>query len=398
MRSTLRLGLSLGLLAPIALQAAPEPQAFDFGAGKLIPTLKIVQKSDDNIYSQPSSAESDSITEVNPVVQFMAQQDANSFAVTYTGDYGKYWDNSDDNYADHTLSFDAILSGSDMLTVDLGASLGKAHDNRGEGSSEGINFASRKEPDEYDINNISILADIGRDSAQVGIELEAGRTGIEYTNNSNETAFRDRDESRLAARLYTNISGGKTRLFAEIANEDIDYDITPLLSQSLDNEEQSYSVGVSWDATAKSSGSIKVGRLEKDFDSAAYGSADDITIWDVGIVFSPRTYSHLLFSASVDAKETNGTGAFIEAQDLSVTWVHGWSERLSSTVMLASGDDDYENDPRSDDRSLFSVGLSYDWQRWISVGATYSQSERDSNNSSFDFDRDIFQISFDMTL
>ena len=320
MRSTLRLGLSLGLLAPIALQAAPEPQAFDFGAGKLIPTLKIVQKSDDNIYSQPSSAESDSITEVNPVVQFMAQQDANSFAVTYTGDYGKYWDNSDDNYADHTLSFDAILSGSDMLTVDLGASLGKAHDNRGEGSSEGINFASRKEPDEYDINNISILADIGRDSAQVGIELEAGRTGIEYTNNSNETAFRDRDESRLAARLYTNISGGKTRLFAEIANEDIDYDITPLLSQSLDNEEQSYSVGVSWDATAKSSGSIKVGRLEKDFDSAAYGSADDITIWDVGIVFSPRTYSHLLFSASVDAKETNGTGAFIEAQDLSVTW------------------------------------------------------------------------------
>ena len=87
--------------------AAPDPQSIEFAGGKLIPQLFIATKHDDNIFSQATDEESSTITYLKPSVQWQQEIDTTSLAVTYTGDYGRYWDSSDDNYEDHTLSFDA---------------------------------------------------------------------------------------------------------------------------------------------------------------------------------------------------------------------------------------------------------------------------------------------------
>ncbi len=399
MRCRIFLSTAAVVLVSGAVQAAPEPQAFDFGSGKLIPMLEVIQKRDDNIFSQANGEESDSITQVKPVVQFLSRKNASSVALTYTGDYGKYWAviwNSPDNYADHTLSFDALLSSSDMLSIDFGASLGRLHDNRGEGSSEGLNAAQRKEPDEYDLNNVNLLLDFGRDTARLGIELEAGRSAIDYSNNRTETRFRDRDETLLGARLYAR-GTGKTKFFLGVSTEEFEYSTSPLFGSSIDNDQDAWFVGAEWEATGKTTGAIKFGSMDKDFSAAARGD-DDVTVWDIDVTFSPRTYSHILFSASNDARETNGTGAFIEARDLTLSWLHQWSDRCSSTVSYGTGDDDYASDTRQDDRDSFAISVAYDWQRWITIGAGISRSERDSNQNSFDFEKNVIQVSLDMTL
>ena len=388
--------LTIGVLAAGA-QAAPDPQAIDVGGGKLIPLLTVVTKHDDNIFSQPNGEESDTITTLKPSVQWLQQKDTTALALTYTGDYGKYWDSSDDNYDDHTISFDAVMAASDMVRLDAGASYGWQHDNRGEGSSEGINALSRGEPDEYEISNINVAVDLGRDSAMFGVRLTGSRDDIEYQNNRNETIFRDRDETSLAARFYGKLSGGKTKLFAQVSQKDISYDSNPLLGGKLDSEEQGYSVGMEWEITGRTSGEVRVGRVDKEFDSAARRDGS-INIVEAQVTWAPRTYSQFILGVSRAPRETNGTGNFIEAQDVSLTWLHGWSDQLSSMVTISDGTDDYSGNPRSDDRQYYSVSLDYDWRRWMTVGASYTYQERDSNNALFEYDKSVFAVKVDLSL
>ena len=380
-----------------ASYAAPEPQSIDLGGGKLIPQLSVSTKHDDNIFSQATGEESDTITNLKPSVQWLQERDSTSLAITYTGDYGLYWDSNDDDYEDHTLSFDASFAASEYVRAEVGASYGWLHDNRGEGSSEGTNALSRGEPDEYEISSISADIDFGRESAMFGFRLMASQDDIQYQNNRNETVFRDRDESSIAGRLYGKLSGGKTKLFVQVSEKDITYDEDPLLGGKLDNDESGYSVGVEWEATAKTSGSIRIGEVDKEFDSAARGG-DSLNIWEASVTWSPRTYSHLILSSAKTPRESNGTGSYIEARDTSVTWLHSWSDLVSTTATIADGTDSYYGDAREDDRTTYSISASYDWKRWITVGASYSFQDRDSNDSTFDYDKSVFSVNVDMSL
>lgn len=378
------------------VEAGPQPQSFDFGAGKVIPMLKVSQKQDDNIYSQATNEQSDTVTLVSPVVQFQAQKDSDSYAVTYSGDFGKYWDNSRDNFDDHTLSFDALLSPNDYYTIDVGASVARLHEGRGEGSSEGINALQRPEPDEYDLSDINAVLDLGRDSAKVGVELEAQRTDQEYTNNQSETRYRDRVSTQLGARVYTKLSG-KTRVFFGLSQQDFAYDELPLFGPTLDSENQKWFVGARWEVTGKTSGEVRVGNLDKDFD-ASTRSDDDFGFWTASVTWSPKSYSVINFTANNDARETNGTGAYIESRDFSVSWQHAWSQRLRSTVSLNDGSDSYQGSPRSDDRTDLSFGIDYDWQRWMNIGARYQFSDRESNQNQFDYDKNVFLVNVNLSL
>jgi uncharacterized protein (PEP-CTERM system associated) len=116
------------------------------------------------------------------------------------------------------------------------------------------------------------------------------------------------------------------------------------------------------------------------------------------VIWSPRSYSQVFLSGSSEALETNGTGAFIESTNFSMNWVHAWSERMRSNIAFSVGDNSYEDDPRNDDLTNFSVGFDYDWQRWITVGASISRDDRESNDSQFDYDRNIVSVSLDMSL
>jgi len=377
--------------------AANEPQSVELGGGKLIPQLSVGLKHDDNIFSQAVREQSDTILTLKPSVQWLQEKDTTSLAVTYSGDYGVYQDSGDDDYDDHTVSFDASLSPSEFVAADFGASYGWLHDNRGEGSSEGITAISRGEPDEYEIGNVNVEVDFGRDSAMFGFLLSASVDDIEYQNNRNETVFRDRDETAIAARVYAKLSGGKTKLFVQASQKDNSYDEDPILGGKLDSDEDGYSAGIQWEATAKTSGLIRIGQVDKDFDSAARKDSS-VNIWEVEVVWSPRTYSHLILNSSSAPKETNGTGSFIDSQDTSLTWLHAWSDDLNTTLSIADGTDEYERSFREDDRQNISLSLKYDWRRWATVGASYTYSERDSNQNLFDFEKNIFAVSLDMSL
>ena len=389
--------LVVALFSLDAAGAPDAPQSMQVGGGKLIPLLFVQTRYDDNIFSQATSEESDLIVNLRPSVQWLQEKNANSVALTYTGDWGLYRDNQDDDYNDHTFSFDSHWEPTDKFRGDLGASYGFFHDNRGEGASEGVIGLSRAEPDEYELGNVNVQIDFGRDSAMFGASLIAYVNDIEYQNNRIETQFRDRDETYMAGRLYGRLSGGKTRFFVEVSHEDFEYDTPPIVGGPLDSTQQGWAVGVQWEATAKTSGAIKVGEVEKEFDFGGRGE-ETITSWDVDITWSPRTYSSFYLSASNTPRESNGTGSFIEQRNYSITWLHGWTDLLTTTASVGIGDDEFSASSRQDDRESYRVGLSYSLRRWLTLGASFTHTERDSSRQHFDFDRNAIAVSLDMSL
>ena len=367
----------------------------------MIPTLAVTFEHDDNIFSQPNNEESDTKTLVRPSLQWLQESEKTTLAVSYSGDYGLYWDSDDDDYDDHTISLDAMISPTDIFRAKVGAFYGWLHDNRGEGSSEGINALTRGEPDEYEMSTVGVELDFGRESGMFGVEIEASEDRIQYSNNRNETIFRDRDESYVAGRLYSRISGGKTKLFVQVDDNDIVYDNDPLLGGKLDSTEQGVSIGVEWEATAKTTGMLRIGEVDKEFDSVARrGNDSSLSTWEASVIWAPRSYSTVTLSASKMPNETNGTGDFIDSKNYTIGWNHSWSDRLATRVSFTDGADAYVGDAsgRDDDRQTLSLGVDYDWQRWMTIGANYSYSERDSDINTFDFEKNIFSVTFDMSL
>jgi len=387
----------IGALVSIPATAATQPQAMDMGPLKFVPTLGLSHRYDDNIFRQAEPNEVDSwVTVAAPQLQLIGEKDANMFALTYMGDYGIYADSSADNYTDHTLSLDAMLEANDQNRFKLAASTAMLHDNRGEGSSEGVIAGSRAEPDEYDATGISGVYDFGHETAVFGLALSAGTTDVEYQNNLSETSFRDRNDTDLGIKLYGRLSG-KTRAFVELVKREIDYDVTPIAGAILDSEEQNVLVGAEWDITGKTTGSVKVGRLDKDFEAASLTDSDFVN-WQAMVSWAPRSYSLLSLVASKTPQETNGTGSFIESSSYSLFWMHDWSDRLHSSVDAGFGKDIFVDDPRIDDRKNYGISLNYDFDRWFNVGVGYVYTDRESNANQFDFDRGQFRLSLSASL
>jgi len=170
-----------------------------------------------------------------------------------------------------------------------------------------------------------------------------------------------------------------------------------LLGASLDSQEQNVLVGVEWEATGRTTGTSKVGRLSKDFDADLRGDASFIN-WEASVLWMPRTYSSFTLMANKVPQETNGTGSFIEMSSYSVDWAHDWSSYLHSNVNLGLGKDTFQNDPRVDDRERLSASVNYDVDTWMNIGLGYSYMRKDSNNSLFDFDRSQLMLNFDVSL
>jgi polysaccharide biosynthesis protein VpsM len=380
-----------------AVSAATDPQSIAVGGASLIPTLKVEQSHDDNIFSKPSDEKSSTETSLIPRLEYYAEKnEQNYLSVSYDGDYTRYWDSRDDDYEDHTFGVSGAYSRSDMFRLSGDASTARLHDDRGTGASEGVNAETEGSPDEYDKDQAGVMIDIGREQARFGASFSARTIGTEYTNNRDITAFRDRDDMTLDGKIYARVSG-KTRLFAGYRTTDFEYDSRTSDGDTLDSDESTGFIGVEWEATGRTTGTIEIGRLDKDFDSPLIGK-QDITVWNVGVKWQPRTYSTLSLTAKKNAAETNGTGAFIEQQDTGVSWNHDWSERLHSTVSMTWGDDEYAGSSRQDDREDFMIGLDYDWRRWVNIGLRFQATERDSNDNSFDYDRRQVYLTFDMSL
>lgn len=394
------LALAAAIVSTNAL--ALEPATIKVGVFDVVPAVGIDQRYDDNIFSQASDEEDSWVTVIKPAVSATADFGSVEVELAYQHTAGYYDNSSDDNFNDNRLEANLSWELNHRNQLDLKAIYNDSHEDRGTGFSEGVGAGGIDEPDTFEETTVDAKYTYGGDTSRGRLVLNLANYSKDFTNHRDLTRGRDRDDFKTGATFLWRV-GGKTDVLAEVRRTDIDYVSDPAdvvgVFDTLDSVATKYLLGVTWEATAKTQGSIKVGQAKKDFDDS---DRDDFsgTSWEVGVQWAPKTYSVLSLNTAREDRETNGTGNFIDAETFGLGWEHNWTDRFSSNVYYNLEQETYEDDAagREDDLTSYGVRFDYEMRRWLELGVSAVYSERDSNLNGFDFERNQVTLHLLMSL
>ena len=365
------------------------------GGGILFtPSLRLGLMNDDNVIYSDSGKHDSVVAVVNPNFELSADNGISTYNLTYSLSKGEYFDSEQDNYLDHALGGDANWELNARNRVTLAGSYEDGHEARGSGFSQGSG-SSLDEPETYQEDDIHGIYSFGAEAAKGRIDLTLGTGGRDY-DGGDRTRYRDRGADYASLEFFFN-TGGKTELLAEVTRRKIDYDYTDVGVETLNSTETDLLLGITWEGTAKTSGTIKVGSRQKKFDSAARRDSTGPR-WEVGIRWLPRTYSAFDLLTERGSEETNGVGNFIDSQRYTLSWTHSWLERLSTEASISYSDLEYEGSNRDDDLDISSLSVKYQMRRWLALSLGMELSDRDSSIDVFDYDRNLTFIGIQATL
>ncbi len=354
----------------------------------IYPALTLGIGQNDNVGLAPNNELSSMYTTLSPALIAELRSGPQTFTAGYFGNYAWFKDSSADNYRDHQLSGAANLSFDARTGLKLNAEYLKRHDPRGS--------TDRAISDSPDLWHSSALAGefrYGAKDAQGRIEVAAGLAQKRYDNNREITEFGDLNTGFISGTFYYRVAP-KTSMLFQASHTDLDYRTDASL---LDNRERRYLTGVTWDATAKTSGTVKLGLLQKDFKDASRSDFSGFS-WEAAGRWSPLTYSHLDLTTSRAATDPSGLGNYIVTRQFSARWTHDWSSRFTTEASAAFANDAYNGVERADRRNSLGLRAHYKIQRWLRVGAEYDYARRDSSLDTYDYNRNLFMLTLGGTL
>lgn len=355
-----------------------------FGSVMVYPTLTVKYGHDSNITQSPDSAPKASSNYQQYKAELAADYEArgDKYALTYAADVYRYSNSTRDDIQNNILG----LTGANNFTARnaINWRLGYTDGYEPRGSTD----VTGPDPNHYEDAIASATYRYGAQDAMGRIEVDLSRNSRKYLNNRDITTKLDKDIDAYGARFYVRVMP-KTQLFIEGRRSETQYR-TPAsgaLEKALDNTETSYRLGVTWDATAKTRGTLKVGQTTRD-----YAVRDDFkgTTWDLNVNWSPVTYSKIDFVANRSASDTTATNLntnYLLLTSYGLKWRHAWLERLRTDVGYTLLNTDYRGDIRRDKQRTVNAGLHYDFRSWMSIGTEFSYAKRDSTVDTFDFNR-----------
>lgn len=391
--------LFLAVLVCNVTTAAVQPADISAGPISITPFIQIEQGYDDNIYSASIKKDiKDSIyTILSPTIEAVAEDGLNAYRASFLLQKGIYYASTEDNFLDYDAALDVHIETDARNSFDISARISDRHEAQGTGIAEFNNTAyDVDKPLRYDEFALSGSYTHGAETAQGQLIIDVGYEDKQYTNFRDITTFRDTDIFYAGAALQYQAKP-KTSLLLEARYKDIDY-ITDYES-SLDSTTLRLLAGLSWESSARTTGTIKLGRVERHLPSP---DRDDFSgnSWQAVLLWSPRTYSTFRVSTSQTEKESNNRADFINSQAIRLSWNHRWNDQFLSVIRLGKTHDDFigSEDNRVDDSDHASIELNYDLRRWLSIGGSWTMQDTESNVEGIPFKRNVFAISVDASL
>ena len=388
--SRLALTFAVILLLPGAVLAAERIP----DDGKAIqPNLGIRFDFDSNIYSTSVDEIESWISIITPAILFSTAPAQQRYSLLYEGEYGRVFADSADDYADHVLTGVAQFQLSSRGQVDFAAATEKGHWGRGSYQTDGLDPTSPSfpaGPDKFDRHKWGGKIRYGAEGNRGRLRFGFGGSQLDYTNNRERTQFLDYETLSGSAGLSL-LFHQRTAVVFDAVFTDIRYENERPGEVSRESEDWRLLLGLTWEATAKTSGSIRFGLQRRRFDDPSLGKTSNPS-WDVNVRWSPREYSHFDFATSRRNEETFAEGAFIDVSAYKVAWTHEWNRGWESIIKLTRNDSQFVGSPRDQDFTESSLGLRYRQGRLLTWEAGYARRSRDSSLSELVYDGDMFSI------
>lgn len=295
---------------------------------------------------------------------------------------GLYTSSRDDNYLDSNLDTRVDYAIDRRNFVRAGITNARGHDPRGS-----TDRPSGEHPDKYRLGDPYFNYAFGAPGARGRIEVYYNDTFKRYVNNREFTAASDRDQREYGAAFYVRMMP-RTYGLVEAREDDIRYKVP---NSPLSADEKRLYLGVSWEATGATTGTIKFGRLKRDFGES---TAQDFSgnSWEGLVTWAPRSYSKFDVYTARQTNESTGLGNFILTSVGGVTWSHDWTSYIRSGVDVRYQRDAFQGFDRTDKTWLTGFKVGYKFRRWLTLGAEYDYWKRDSNLDVYDYTRNLFMI------
>ncbi len=356
------------------------------GQMEIHPFVSVKEIFSDNIYYTPTDEKRDSILETSPGVKMQLPIRMHRFEAEYWAVDRRYHQYTGDDTTDEHAKGLLDLKFGSRLSLTASGVFDKGHDPR---SSSGSGFI------EVFRSNAGYGSATYQLTGRSKVQVEYTQTKWNYMNSD----FRDRDEGLTSGYFYYRFLP-KTSVFLEYDHKAVDY-TDP--TSGLNNTENSALVGIQWEITAKSRGTIKAGWMSKDYKDPA-GKDFSGPRWSLNIDHKFSDESSVVLSGQRQVNEANAVGVAY----YTTTGLYGeFSFRfLSKTAFLLRGSyskDVYSNAvppatvAREDTYTLAGAGLKYFMKDWIDIGADYNKRDRNSNFDVNDYKENQYVLSVNMS-
>lgn len=393
-RTTIINSCVVGLATLSATVYAVEPATVNLDNGVVItPLISTGYKYDNNIFSESSNTKSSGIFTVVPSVNLLLEDGVNNYNIDLAINSGTYLSSSDDNYLNTNLGFGVHLEPSSQSRFDITGEANWLSEERGTGLTEGLGDIV-DEPLTYSEQKFGAAYEYGALSAPARVEVSVDYYNKGYTNFTDITELRDYDSMKLASTFYYG-TGASTDILFEISRDAIDYSKSDTSESNRDSNDYRALAGVKWEATALTSGEVKIGYQEKDFSSANRENFSGLS-WDASVTWQPLTYSTIDFVTSRAARDPNVIGDYIDESFYSATWGHDWNSKLSTQLFVSYMNEDYSggSTTRSDDTTILSMSVNYNFLRWLDVSLFTDFTDKNSTNANILFDKTVVGVNF----
>ncbi len=352
------------------------------------PSAYVGVGNNSNVLATRDNAVSSNILTLQPSVVAELKNHGDRYTLSYQGNYTRYAGSSSDNFDQHDIQ----AAGDNYFSTRsrLGWSVGYIARTDPRGSTD---RAVAAEPDSWHAPVARVLYIYGTPGARGRIEMEGSYQPKRYDNNRATTIESDINLATVSGRFFYRVMP-RTSAVVEVRQTNANY-ISD--TSTNDNVDRRYLLGVTWDATAKTSGNFKVGQQHKDFPSAARQGTSAAS-WEGAVRWSPLTYSVWDLTTSRSAADSTGFGDYVMNTGTTLMWNHQWASTIGSRVTLGSVQSDFAATTRADTTRNYGLGVFYNIARTVKMGLEWTRTDRNSNQGIYEFTRNVTLLSLEASL
>lgn len=231
---------------------------------------------------------------------------------------------------DYGAGIDAVFSPLFRHRFSADASYRQGHDDVGAFRTEAQSGTLGNTLDEWRDLKAGLGYRFGGDSARANSQFDFSASDRHYLTNRADTAFLDYETDQLGYTLFYNYSP-KTSWVIGINRAATRFGVAPAGGTSRDAVEYHLSTGLTWKATAKTSGDVRVGYYSREPSdhSDSVGGLD----WQAQIQWQPLADTGFRFNTGRSSTASYRTDTrFNNERSAGAVWLQRWTSRVTTNT------------------------------------------------------------------
>ncbi len=399
-------GILLGFILMIP-QAGPALAAGNLRLGpvELHPFFQLTESYDDNVCKRkekecldPKDSTkkdgSDLITIFSPGIQIHLPVREHEITADYRADLGRYSEFKSENYSDQTARGRIGLNFPGGLSLSVREEWKAGHDPRGFAQNEDLDF----------FRHNTAAGEVG---IKVGPKLRLAARYAHFVLNYEDNArngFRDRTDNTVGGSIYFKFLP-KTSAVAEYDYTTVQFKIDNPGLGSLDSTAHRGLLGLTWEVTSRSTGTIKGGYTRKDFDEVDTEFKGGVV--SIGLAHELGARTLLRLDSERAVRESNIlTQPYYVSLNSRLELEHQIRGRWLAHLRGGYSRDQYPGDimvgtetkERLDNTWVAGVGLDYRIPDLFNAGLRYDHTQRTSAFDVFDYSDNLYAFTIGIIL